>query len=526
MAANQPTGGSYTFAVDNNANIVVHLVHAHTVKTNAAQTTDTVVYTGAHDVTPANQVVTIQWTSNTDNVTNQVVWTTDVPSTTVETPTVSGYTPDKSQVTFTNGTPVDQSQTVTYTADKQSTNIQYVDDDNNETQVGNLTELNGATNETVNWNAVIPAGYQLAVNQATSGSYAFAAGNNANIVVHLVHAHTIKNNAAQTTDTVTYTGTNGENPVDQSVTIQWTSNTDEVTNNLVWTTDVPTTTIATPTVSGYTPDKTEVSFTNKTASNDTPTDQTQEVTYTADDISYTVTPVDPNGDPIPGTNPSDETGKTGTPITTPDVPGYTAETTVPNVPGNGGNVNVIYTPNAETVTVHYVYADGSKAANDKTVTGVTDGTYSVTSPTIKGYHADQSVVSGTYGSAAGEFTITYTKDAGKQVTPTPGDQTGKPKDQNISVTKPNKNLVKQNKGVSATKQTAKKAVVQTVGQVQPSTTQVKAVTGNKAVKQTKATVLPQTDEKSTSIFALIGMAILTLLGFIGIDEKQRKQNEK
>ncbi|WP_317764990.1 mucin-binding protein [Pediococcus ethanolidurans] len=141
------------------------------------------------------------------------------------------------------------------TADPQSTNIQYVDDDNNEAQVGDLAELDGVTNGTTDWTATAPTGYQLADEQVASGTYTFAASDNANIVIHLVHAHTIKANAAQTTDTVVYTGAHDATPANQTVTIQWTSNTDNVTNKVVWTTDVPSTTIATPTVSGYTPDQ-------------------------------------------------------------------------------------------------------------------------------------------------------------------------------------------------------------------------------------------------------------------------------
>lgn len=63
------------------------------------------------------------------------------------------------------------------------------------------------------------------------------------------------------------------------------------------------------------------------------------------------------------------------------------------------------------VTVYYRYEDGSKAANDAVRDNLSEGTtYSITSPSIDGYTPDQSVVSGTMGTADIEVTVTYKKN--------------------------------------------------------------------------------------------------------------------
>ena len=71
-------------------------------------------------------------------------------------------------------------------------------------------------------------------------------------------------------------------------------------------------------------------------------------------------------------------------------------------------------PNPEThkVTVHYIYADGSRAADDAVRDNLTEGTtYSITSPGISGYTPDQSIVNGTMGTEDVEITVTYTRNS-------------------------------------------------------------------------------------------------------------------
>nr|WP_235712339.1 MucBP domain-containing protein [Levilactobacillus brevis] len=83
-------------------------------------------------------------------------------------------------------------------------------------------------------------------------------------------------------------------------------------------------------------------------------------------------------------------------------------------------INLIYTADTKTATVHYVYADGSEAAPSQTVSGKYGDTIVFpTSPVIEGYTASKLPTS-VFGDnvAANTFTITYTKDAVTPPTPT------------------------------------------------------------------------------------------------------------
>lgn len=95
--------------------------------------------------------------------------------------------------------------------------------------------------------------------------------------------------------------------------------------------------------------------------------------------------------------------------------GYALEKTenLPLTIGVNESANVIkvfYKKNVFNLTIHYVYAeDQSKAADDYTKSVTFNDTYNVTSPTIDGYTADTTVVSGTMPAENVEVTVTYTK---------------------------------------------------------------------------------------------------------------------
>ena len=61
------------------------------------------------------------------------------------------------------------------------------------------------------------------------------------------------------------------------------------------------------------------------------------------------------------------------------------------------------------LTINYVYADGTTAATSHSETLTVGNTYSVNSPTINGYTADKTVVSGTMPAENVVETVTYTK---------------------------------------------------------------------------------------------------------------------
>lgn len=78
--------------------------------------------------------------------------------------------------------------------------------------------------------------------------------------------------------------------------------------------------------------------------------------------------------------------------------------------GVSGNViKVYYVKNVFTLTIHYLYAGGGKAAEDHVESLMQDTAYSVTSPEISGYTVDKEIVSGTMPAENVTETVTYTK---------------------------------------------------------------------------------------------------------------------
>lgn len=78
--------------------------------------------------------------------------------------------------------------------------------------------------------------------------------------------------------------------------------------------------------------------------------------------------------------------------------------------GVSGNViKVYYVKNVFTLTIHYLYAGGGKAAEDHVASHVPGTEYSVTSPEISGYTVDKATVSGSMPAQDVTETVTYTK---------------------------------------------------------------------------------------------------------------------
>ena len=102
-------------------------------------------------------------------------------------------------------------------------------------------------------------------------------------------------------------------------------------------------------------------------------------------------------------------------VTSPVVTGYTPDRTVATVDAITENteVTVTYTLDKHNVTVHYVYENGTKAADDKTLTVEYGKTYSIDSPKITGYTADQAIVSGKMGTGDITVTVKYTVNSHK-----------------------------------------------------------------------------------------------------------------
>ena len=97
-------------------------------------------------------------------------------------------------------------------------------------------------------------------------------------------------------------------------------------------------------------------------------------------------------------------------VISPEIYGYTADRLVVEgtMPANDVEETVYYNANSYTLTIHYVYADNSEAAADYTATVNYGVEYSVVSPEINGYTADQLIVEGTMPAEDVVFTVIYT----------------------------------------------------------------------------------------------------------------------
>ena len=102
-------------------------------------------------------------------------------------------------------------------------------------------------------------------------------------------------------------------------------------------------------------------------------------------------------------------------------PGFTPGTvTQEKIKSDGTTtIRIQYTRNSYTLTINYVYRDGSTAAESHIETILYGKDYSVTSPKISGYTADKLVVSGTMPADNRTVTVTYTKNGGHHPRPKP-----------------------------------------------------------------------------------------------------------
>ena len=91
--------------------------------------------------------------------------------------------------------------------------------------------------------------------------------------------------------------------------------------------------------------------------------------------------------------------------------GFTAlDFTQATIAKTGTTVRIYYVRNDYDLTIHYVFEDGSKAAEDYSGRLVFEKPYEVTSPAVAGYTPDQAVVSGNMPAEHVELTVTYTRN--------------------------------------------------------------------------------------------------------------------
>ena len=99
-------------------------------------------------------------------------------------------------------------------------------------------------------------------------------------------------------------------------------------------------------------------------------------------------------------------------VTSPTVTGYTPSQAIVSgtMPASDVTLTVTYAINSYTLTINYVYADGSVAAPQYTATLEYGASYRVISPAIPGYTADRPLVAGVMDDSNIDITVTYTAD--------------------------------------------------------------------------------------------------------------------
>lgn len=97
-------------------------------------------------------------------------------------------------------------------------------------------------------------------------------------------------------------------------------------------------------------------------------------------------------------------------VTSPLIEGYLADkVTVSGTMSLGGEtVTVTYKATDNQLNIYYLYADGSEAADPFNGTYETNAPYSITSPAITGYTANQTVISGTMSAKGATYYVYYT----------------------------------------------------------------------------------------------------------------------
>lgn len=266
--------------------------------------------------TTISQVAKLTRTAEVDEVTGEVVkysdWTTGTWG--AFTPKeVEGYTPTpeavaQQAVTADMG---DQTVVVTYTADAQTIEVRYVDDDDHEKLVHTNT-VAGKTDQTVTITPAAPAGYELV--DATPITYQVTAQPNQVVTVHVKHQTSTTSQSKTLTRTIElYTPFDGVKLIKQVAELTRLVTFDKATGQSTtgaWSTGTWDA-YQVPTYAGYAPTIDVVPAVNLTGA---ATDQTVVVNYQALQHTTHVNYVDENGTLVHTTTLS---GKTNEVVTVP-----------------------------------------------------------------------------------------------------------------------------------------------------------------------------------------------------------------
>ena len=404
------------------------------------QGTQKVIYVGAGDQTPAPSTTNIEFDHSLviDTVTGKVItdngWTpTSQTYKVIDTPTVTGYTPDQKSaggetVTIdpkTGNGDINKTYVVTYTKNPAPVNdqtaiVNYVDSDEHDALIATSGNLTGKPGTKINYSTaqtiqnLEKKGYALVSDGFPAGvTYDHDDSTTQTYIVVLKHTTTtvtpdkpgtpgqpvdpnnpdgpkyptgtdITDLERTGTQTIHYVGAGDKTPADNKQSFDFTKTItfDNVTGKIIsdsgWNVSSHTFgRVDTPVVQGYHADKASAGETTIT-----PTDLNKEVTVTYAPNGKII-PVDPNGKPIPDvptpqypTDPTDPTKVTpDEPV--PTVPGRTPDQTTVTPKDPGKDTDVIYrVPTKDEGVVNVIVQDTTTGRNLPNY-GWTSGTHDV-----------------------------------------------------------------------------------------------------------------------------------------------------
>ncbi len=330
-----------TLKPDDETVIKVHIKHKLADTNRTLKTTRTIVYVneqGKQMADPVNQTLIFTQTGKKDLVTGEITWDPDYTQSltwkAVTSPQIAGYTPDLTKVDeqtetvkdadFTKGH--DQMVVVTYSANDQSTNVVYVDDDNHGATIDSGT-ITGKTDQTVPTNVVNPDDTKYELVPGYETEITFGPDKHPEVIVHVRHK---KENVTRTKDvtlTVTFELPDGTQ-VKKTATINFIQNgvKDLATGETTWQGDYQESskfaTITAPEVPGYHPTSTAGGqvITVNTNNWDKDLDLNQVITYEADPSNQPDIPITPSEPVSPENQPDQNTPSPKLEPTTPATP--------------------------------------------------------------------------------------------------------------------------------------------------------------------------------------------------------------
>ncbi|WP_225792983.1 mucin-binding protein [Lactobacillus gasseri] len=304
---------SYTFKPSDNEQLKIHLIHQKKVLSDDTRTIRRKVTItdpdGKVDPKSTTQSVSFSRSDTLDKVTNKHIygkWNKNQQTLlAIALSVFAGYTPsgkvDAINVTADSNNPADIN--ISYTADKQNSFYQFVDDNEEGAKVGTSHPISGTTDETIDLTKAIkdsvPTNYDLVPDQ--NMSYIFKASDNKPLIIHLTHHISAVTNDSNLTKTVSRTinvtkpdGTKLA-PVVQRVSFIQTATKDDVTGKVTYNNDWKAngkdsfTEYDAPVVDGYTANPAKI---EKFTPNVNTKDSTKNIVYEAGSQSITVRFID------------------------------------------------------------------------------------------------------------------------------------------------------------------------------------------------------------------------------------------